>query len=76
MAKKRKAAARKSTRKSAARSKPAKRRGQNPDATVNALIILAVIIIALAVAYFYMPRAKAEAALINVGPAAISLEQK
>jgi hypothetical protein len=76
MAKKRKAAAKRAARKPVRRSRPAKRRGSNPDATVNAVIILVVIVIALASAFFYLQKAKAEPAPINLSPAAISLEKK
>jgi hypothetical protein len=75
MAKKRKAAAKRTTRKPARRSRPANRRSQNPDATVNALVILVVIVIALASAYFYLQKAKAEPARITVSPTAILLEK-
>ena len=43
------------------------------DATVNALVILVVICIAIAGMYFYMQKAKAEPALTHVSPAVVAI---
>ena len=62
MAKKRKAAARKrATRKPAAR----RQRANNPDATINALVILVVIVMVLGGLYLYVQNKK-QAALLPV----------
>jgi hypothetical protein len=74
MAKKRKGAAKKSARKSS--WKPAKASGYSADTTVNALVILVVIILAIAGTYMYLQKAKAEPALIAVSPAVVSIAPK
>jgi hypothetical protein len=69
MAKKRKAAARKrATRKPARR-----RRAHNPDATINALVILVVIVMVLGGLYLYVHNKKQAALLPSLGHAVASL---
>ena len=64
MAKKRKAAARKRARKPARR-----RRANNPDATINALVILVVIVMVLGGLYLYVQNKKQAALLPALGHA-------
>jgi len=70
MAKKRKAAARKpATRKPAAR----RRRASNPDSTINALVILVVIVMVLGGLYLYVQNKKQAALLPSLGHAVATL---
>ena len=70
MAKKRKAAARKrATRKPAAR----RQRANNPDATINALVILVVIVMVLGGLYLYVQNKKQAALLPALGHAVATL---
>ena len=57
MAKRRKAAGKRATR------RPARRRSRNPDATVNTLVILVVIMLVLGGLYFYAQNNKRQAFL-------------
>jgi hypothetical protein len=70
MAKKRKAAARRrASRKPAAR----RRRAKNPDATINALVILVVIVMVLGGLYLYVQNKKQAALAPALGHAVASL---
>ena len=72
MAKKRKAA-RKPAKRSATKRGSSKRSG---DDTVNALVILVVIVLVLAGCYLYFQKAKADPVQLGMSPAAITLEHK
>jgi hypothetical protein len=77
MAKKRKAAVKKAAKAAAKKSvkaaavKPASSGGG--DVTVNALVIALLIIFVIGGLYFYLQKAKAEPAMIDITPAAVSL---
>ena len=70
MAKKRKKAAKSAAR----RSKPAGRSHKQDDSTLNVLIILVLIAIALFVGYLYQLNTKPKAAQLNTVPAIISTD--